>query len=212
MPERGGKRWACMMHNPISGNNREGGIKKGDLKMFWSKTLEDKLIAIEEGDKKKIATAEKEMQQNRAAFETLSVACLQRQAMLNVRSEAPGPRNAIRTEVIENMKSQQEADSHKMEKLAEPLEQIDRIRQEIASRRNGILTEVITWLGRVSPQLSEKEMRSTREHLESLQSMRDLLDFALPLIKKFENDPTIQCSLFRFENVARGILGEPLPA
>jgi hypothetical protein len=180
--------------------------------MFWNKTLEEKLIAAEESDAKKILQSEKEMEKNRASLEALYAACLQRQAMLNVKAEAPGPRNAIRTEVIDNMKTQQEADSQKMEKLADPLEQIERIRQECASRRNGILTEVITWLGRVSPQLSEKEMRSTRERLESFESMRDLLDFALPMIKKYENDPGIQCVLFRFESIARGVLGEPLPA
>jgi hypothetical protein len=180
--------------------------------MFWNKGYEAKLIEAEDADLKEIAKCEKQTEQNRASLEALYVVCLQRQAMLNVKGESPGPRCAIRTEVIENMKAQQEADSQTMKKLAEPLLEIERLRSEIASRRNAILTEVITWLGRVAPQLSETEMRSTRERLEASETMRDLLDFALPMIKKYENDPGIQCVLFRFESLVREILGEHLPA
>jgi hypothetical protein len=176
--------------------------------MFWNKTLEAKLSEVEDKDLKAIAKAEQAMEQNRPELESLYAASLQRQAMLNVKSEAPGPRNQIRDKFLESMKTEQESDTARMRELAEPLAEVERIRQAVAGRRASVVYAVMGWLGRMSPMLPENELRSIRERLETAATMRDLLNFALPLVREIEENPGIECRLFRFENIAIAILGE----
>jgi hypothetical protein len=187
------------------------------MTMFWNKSLEDRLIDAEQNDEKEIAILQIKAESNRERYGEILAQCLRRQAMIDMRHRVDVQHTDLETAFFDSLQSAQDADTQRLRELTEPLRAIEALHGAISARRSAISSAVWSWLGGIAAQFAEthpfhQTVLEFRKQLDGADSMQALLDLSLPFVKRFENDPSVRCGLFRFEIVGAQALGESTPA